>query len=52
MSQLFAFLEDEGGATSIEYAVMASIMALVLVATVGGLGSKVKASYVSVAGLF
>ena len=48
MSQLIAFIRDERGATSIEYAVVASIIGLALSAAVGGLGSKVKAQYASV----
>ena len=51
MSKLIAFLNDESGATSIEYAVMASMVALVIIGTVNGLGAKLKATYVMVANL-
>jgi pilus assembly protein Flp/PilA len=48
MTTLRAFLSDTSGATSIEYAVMASGIALVLVAAISGLGDKVLAQYASV----
>jgi pilus assembly protein Flp/PilA len=43
------FLRDDSGATSIEYAVIASGIAAVLVATIMNLGSSVKGMYSSVA---
>ena len=43
-----AFLSDQSGATSIEYAIMASCIAVAIVATVNGLGAKVLAKYTSV----
>jgi pilus assembly protein Flp/PilA len=42
------FLTDNRGATSIEYAMIAAGIAVVIVGAVGGLGSAVKGSYVSV----
>jgi pilus assembly protein Flp/PilA len=42
------FLCDDSGATSIEYAAVASLVSIVIVAAVAGLGSKLKASYISV----
>ena len=39
------FLRDDSGATSIEYAAIASLVSIVIVAVVAGLGSKLKASY-------
>ena len=39
------FLADENGATSIEYAMLASLIAVVIISAVNGLGSKVKGSY-------
>jgi pilus assembly protein Flp/PilA len=42
------FLSDQSGATSIEYAIIASCIAAVIVATVNGLGGKVLAQYTSV----
>ena len=48
MRKISAFLSDDSGATSIEYAIMASCIALVIIATVNGLGGKVLAQYTSV----
>jgi pilus assembly protein Flp/PilA len=42
------FLEDESGATAIEYAVMAGGIALVIVAIVNGIGSILKTTFASV----
>jgi Flp pilus assembly pilin Flp len=49
MTKLLAFISDESGATSIEYAIMSSCIALVIIAAVSGLASKVLAQYTSVA---
>lgn len=46
---ILRFLHDEGGATSIEYAVIASGVAVVIAATVMTLGSSVKGLFTSVA---
>jgi pilus assembly protein Flp/PilA len=43
------FLGDEQGATSIEYALIASGVSIVIVGTVATLGSNVKGMYSSVA---
>jgi pilus assembly protein Flp/PilA len=42
------FLTDQTGATSIEYAMIASGVAVVIVGAVQGLGTTLKSSYVSV----
>jgi pilus assembly protein Flp/PilA len=42
------FLQNDSGATSIEYAAIASLVSIVIVGAVAGLGSKLKASYDSV----
>ena len=42
------FLADEAGATDIEYAIMASGIAVAIVAAVTGLGTAVKGSFTSV----
>jgi pilus assembly protein Flp/PilA len=42
------FLHDHSGATSIEYAVIASLLSIAIVGAVAGLGSKLKASYTGV----
>ncbi len=49
MTRLLAFISDESGATSIEYSIMASCIALAIIAAVGALGDKVLAQYTSVA---
>ncbi len=43
------FVEDEGGATAIEYAMIASGVAVAIAATIVNLGSGVKGLYTSVA---
>jgi pilus assembly protein Flp/PilA len=43
------FLHEEGGATSIEYAMIASGIGVVIAATIVNLGSTVKGLYSSVA---
>jgi pilus assembly protein Flp/PilA len=48
MNSIISFWRDASGATSIEYAVMASGIAVAIVAAVNGLGSAVKGSYTSV----
>jgi pilus assembly protein Flp/PilA len=48
-TSLHRFLRDEGGATSIEYAIIASGLSIVIVGTVATLGSNVKSLYTSVA---
>jgi pilus assembly protein Flp/PilA len=45
---ILRFLRANTGATSIEYAIMASGIALAIIATVNGLGSTIKTSYTSV----
>jgi pilus assembly protein Flp/PilA len=49
MRTIIAFLADDSAATSIEYAMIASGIAVAIVAVVQGLGTSVKSSYVSVA---
>jgi pilus assembly protein Flp/PilA len=48
MTCILSLLKDESGATSIEYALMASGIALAIIATVQTLGSKVTGLYTSV----
>jgi pilus assembly protein Flp/PilA len=48
MNQILSFLRDASGATSIEYAMIASGIAVAIIATVNSLGSTVKGSYTSV----
>jgi pilus assembly protein Flp/PilA len=46
------FLQDEAGATAIEYAMIAGGIAVVIVAAVYGLGTKVTGNYTSVSNAF
>jgi pilus assembly protein Flp/PilA len=48
MTKVLAFLSDESGATSIEYAIMSSCIAVAILAAVNSLGSKVLTQYTSV----
>jgi pilus assembly protein Flp/PilA len=48
MRTLIRFLTDCSGATSIEYAMIASGIAVAVVAAVNNLGSTVKSNYTSV----
>jgi pilus assembly protein Flp/PilA len=48
MHMFKTFWRDQSGATSIEYAIMASCIAVAIVAAVTNLGSKVASSYTSV----
>jgi pilus assembly protein Flp/PilA len=48
MRTIVAFFKDHSGATSIEYAIIASGVAAVIVAAVNNLGSAVKTDFTSV----
>jgi pilus assembly protein Flp/PilA len=48
MGTIIAFFKDQSGATSIEYAIIASGVAAVIVAAVNNLGSAVKTDFTSV----
>jgi pilus assembly protein Flp/PilA len=48
MNTILSFLRDASGASSIEYAMLASAIAAVIVATVNSLGATVDESYTSV----
>ncbi len=45
MQAIQSFLADEAGATAIEYALMSSLIALVLVAVLTGLGTQLSAEF-------
>ncbi len=45
MAQLRRFLADENGTTAIEYAIVASGVALCVIATVQSLGSTLKSTF-------
>jgi pilus assembly protein Flp/PilA len=42
------FLADESGATAIEYGLIAAGIALAIIATVNGLGSKLNSKFASI----
>jgi pilus assembly protein Flp/PilA len=46
------FLQDNSGATSIEYAAIASLLSIAIVTAVAGLGSKLKTAYTGVSAAF
>jgi pilus assembly protein Flp/PilA len=49
MKSLFSrFLKDESGATAIEYGLIAAGIAVVIIAAVNGLGSKVNTAFTNV----
>jgi len=48
MRKLIGFFTDPSGATSIEYAILASGIALLIIAAVNNLGSAVKTEFTSV----
>ena len=52
MDMISTFVRKSSGATSIEYAAIASAIAIAIVASVQGLGSKVNALFVSVSAAF
>jgi pilus assembly protein Flp/PilA len=50
MPKLFAnFLEDESGATAIEYGLIAALIALAIVVGAGRLGNALNAQFIKVA---
>ena len=48
MTKTISFLRDQSGATSIEYALIASVIAVVIIGSVNGLGSKLNSTYTTV----
>jgi pilus assembly protein Flp/PilA len=46
--RLSAFLKDDSGATSIEYALIAAGIALVIIPVVKGLGTKLNTTFSSI----
>ena len=49
MSKLVAFLKDELGATAIEYGLIAAGIAVVIIAAVNTVGSKLNSTFTSIA---
>ena len=49
MRRLFTkFIDDESGATAIEYALIAAGLSIVIVASVNGIGTKLTTTFTSV----
>lgn len=48
MKFAYRFLRDQSAATAIEYAAIAGFLSIVIVTAVAGLGSTVKAKFMSV----
>lgn len=46
--KISAFLIDEGGATAIEYGLIAAGISVAVIAVVNGLGTKLKTSFSSI----
>lgn len=46
-----AFVRDENGATAIEYALMASLLALVLVGALTALGTAISSEFSEISGV-
>ena len=49
MSKLYAFLKDESGATAIEYGLIAAGIAVVIIAAVNTVGSKLNSTFTNIA---
>jgi pilus assembly protein Flp/PilA len=49
MSKLFAFLQDESGATAIEYGLIAAGIAVVIITAVKLVGTNLDATFLAVA---
>jgi pilus assembly protein Flp/PilA len=48
MRLILKFWHDESGATAIEYGLIASGIALVIISTVNGLGAKINTKFTSI----
>ena len=48
MSKLMTFLKNEGGATAIEYGLIAAGISVAIIAVVNGLGTKLNTTFSSV----
>lgn len=46
-----AFVKDEGGATAIEYAMIASLISVAIASTIPGIGAKVSAMFSTLSNL-
>ena len=52
MEYIIRFLKNEKGATAVEYAILASLIAAAIVGVVAAMGTQVLALYQSVVGKF
>ncbi|MBV9330236.1 MAG: Flp family type IVb pilin [Alphaproteobacteria bacterium] len=50
MSQLLSFLRSESGATSIEYGLIAALIAVVIITAVTSVGTHLNTTFTTVAG--
>jgi len=48
MKVIFRFLEDESGATAIEYGLIAAGIALAVIAVINGLGTKLNTKFTAI----
>jgi pilus assembly protein Flp/PilA len=48
MSTILAFLQDDSGATAIEYGLIAAGISIAIIATVNALGTSLNATFTSV----
>jgi pilus assembly protein Flp/PilA len=50
MKQVKQFFNDEFGASAVEYALLVSLIAVVIVSAIGSLGTALQSKFASVAG--
>jgi len=50
MNSIKKFINDEAGVTAIEYALLASLIAVAIIATVTALGAKISTVFSSITG--
>ena len=48
MSKLFAFFQNEGGATAIEYGLIAAGISIAIIAAVNGLGVQLNTTFTNI----
>lgn len=50
VNQVMRFMQEEEGATAIEYGLLAALIAAVIVGTVGTLGQQIDAAFTTISG--
>ena len=50
LTAITQFIRDEEGATAVEYGLMAALIAAVIMATVGGIGTKLNTVFTDISG--